>query len=159
VHVGQSSGLDAHVPAIAAQAKLSYDFSVRRDGPHRRAIGPHCFLASVSGSDLGEGEAHAVAQELQDAGARWVLVTRGREGALLFGDGTHFAVTPEPVAPVDTLGAGDAFIARTLYGLLAGETPEALLSGAASLAARACLYYGAVGHAAPLALPASYKGP
>lgn len=159
VHVGQSSGLDAHVPAIAAQAKLSYDFSVRRDSAHRHTIGPHCFLASVSGGDLSEDEAHAIAHELQDAGSRWVLITRGRDGALLFHEDRHYAVKPKPVTPVDTLGAGDAFIARTLYGLLAGETPDTLLAEAATLAASACLYYGAVGHAAPLALPASYKGP
>lgn len=157
-HVGQSSGLDAHIPAIAARARLSYDFSVRRDRPHRLAIAPHCHLASASGGDLDEREAQAIARELMDAGAQWVLVTRGREGALLFTGERNFAVKPTPIIPVDTLGAGDAFIARTLYGLLAEEPPERLLAEAANLAAQACLYYGAVGHAAPLALPTSYKG-
>lgn len=157
VHVGQSSGLDAHIQAIAACAQLSYDFSVRRDRPHRLAIGPHCFLASVSGGDLEDHEANAIAHELVQAGAQWVLITRGRHGAFLFNGGHCFVAKPNPVTPVDTLGAGDAFIARTLYGLIAGETPNTLLSEAATFAARTCLYFGAVGHAAPLVLPASYK--
>ena len=158
VHVGQSSGLDTHIPTIALRSKLSYDFSVRRDAPHRRVIGPHCFLASVSGSDLSERETLAISGELQDAGSEWVLITRGREGALLFHGHECYTVGTKLVKPVDTLGAGDAFIARTLFGLLAGESPNSLLAEAASLAANACLYYGAVGHAALLALPESYKG-
>ncbi|TJX04127.1 MAG: ribokinase, partial [Mesorhizobium sp.] len=51
------------------------------------------------------------------------------------------------VEPVDTLGAGDTFIARTLFGLLKGETPQDILGHAAEAAAATCKYYGAIGHA------------
>ena len=56
VHIGQSSGLDAYVADAAEKSRLSYDFSTRRDPGHRRRIAPHCFLATVSGGDLSEGE-------------------------------------------------------------------------------------------------------
>ncbi|NHT76924.1 ribokinase, partial [Rhizobiaceae bacterium CRRU44] len=65
VHIGQSSGLDAHVPQAAGQTRLSYDFSTRRDADHRKAIAPFCFLASVSAGDLDRAEALAIAQELR----------------------------------------------------------------------------------------------
>lgn len=152
VHVGQSSGLDAFLPGIVASARLSYDFSTRRDAAHRHAIAPHCFLASISGGDLSRTEAESLARETGAAGADWTLVTRGDEGALLYGAGRMFAVPAAPAALVDTLGAGDTFIARTLYGLVKGEAPPALLSAAAAAAAETCRYYGAVGYPAPIAL-------
>jgi fructoselysine 6-kinase len=152
VHIGQSSGLDAHIGAAAAQTLLSYDFSTRRDPDHRRAIAPLCFLASVSGGDLARDEALAVAAELREGGARWVLVTRGSEGAMLLGAEGLFEVPASPADLVDTLGAGDTFIARTLYGLVAGETPPVLLSQAAAAAAETCRYFGAVGYGAPISL-------
>lgn len=151
-HVGQSSHLDSHVASIAASTRLSYDFSTRRDRAHRLAIAPSCFLASVSGSDLTEDQIHALAAEFLGEGAHWVLLTRGRTGAALFGEDRYWSVPALPIEPVDTLGAGDAFIARTLIGLLAGENPEALLAAAAQAAAETCRYYGAVGHPAPLEL-------
>lgn len=152
VHIGQSSGLDDHLAAAAAQTFLSYDFSTRRDPDHRRTIAPLCFLASVSGGDLSRHEALAMAGELREGGARWVLVTRGSEGAMLLGAEGLFEVPASPAELVDTLGAGDTFIARTLYGLVAGEPPQALLLAAAVAAAETCRYLGAVGHGAPIAL-------
>jgi fructoselysine 6-kinase len=156
-HVGQSSRLDDFIPKIARATRLSYDFSIRRDSPHRRLIGPFCFLASLSGSGLRDGEIEDVTAELREAGAEWVLVTRGSEGARLYGRLGYFAVAATPVDPVDTLGAGDAFIARTLVGLLDGEAPERSLAAAADAAAQTCRYFGAVGHASPLALPATFR--
>jgi fructoselysine 6-kinase len=152
VHIGQSSGLDNHVAAAAAQTLLSYDFSTRRDPGHRRAIAPHCFLASVSGGDLTSDEAVAVATELREGGAKWALITRGSKGAILLGAEGQFEVPASPAELVDTLGAGDTFIARTLYGLVAAETPQILLSAAAIAAAETCRYFGAIGHGAPIAL-------
>jgi fructoselysine 6-kinase len=148
VHVGQSSGLDAHLAAIAAQAPLSYDFSTRRDAAHRRAIAPLCFLASVSGGDLPPHAVRAIGDELLQAGAKWVLVTLGKGGAFLSHAQERFYVASSQVDAVDTLGAGDTFIARTLFGLLDGEGPQTLLEAAAIAAARTCEYFGAIGYGA-----------
>ncbi|WP_119389243.1 PfkB family carbohydrate kinase [Taklimakanibacter lacteus] len=154
VHVGQSSGLDAHVAAIAKRAPLSYDFSTRREPRHRRTIAPLCFLAALSGGDLSEEEVAAVSGELLSCGAKWVLVTRGKQGAVLAHGDARWSVAAHPVEAVDTLGAGDTFIARTLYGLLAEEKPDQILSAAALAAADTCRYFGAVGHGAPIAIAA-----
>jgi fructoselysine 6-kinase len=150
VHVGQSSGLDRFVPAIAAAAPLSYDFSVRRDAAHREAIGPFCFLSSISGGDIPADEAESIADHLLALGSQWVLVTRGGEGAMLARAGAGFRVAAAPADAVDTLGAGDAFTARILFGLMRGEPPQTALEAASIAAARTCEYFGAVGHGAPL---------
>lgn len=152
VHIGQSSGLDAFVEAAASKTRLSYDFSTRRDGDHRRSIAPLCFLASVSGGGLSHNEALALLEELRTAGATWALVTRGEEGAILAGEGQVFSVPAAPAELTDTLGAGDTFIARTLYGLLQRETPSVLLAEAAKAASQTCRYYGAIGYPAPIVL-------
>jgi fructoselysine 6-kinase len=154
VHVGQSSGLDPYIARIAAAAPLSYDFSIRRDRSHRQRIAPMCYLASLSGGDLDQREAAAIGTELIEAGARWALVTRGREAAILTSRDGWFAVEPVLVEPVDTLGAGDSFIAGTLYGLLMGDAPERILAEAANNAAATCLHFGAFGRGAPIAVPA-----
>ncbi len=157
VHVGQSSGLDGHLAQIAQRAPLSYDFSTRRDRSHRQSIAPLCFLASVSGGDLSSDDVLAIIAELMDAGAKWVLVTRGRHGAVLANASSHWSVAADPIQAVDTLGAGDTFIARTLYGLLTGEPPDQILRAAAEAAADTCRYYGAIGHGAPIAISADIE--
>lgn len=154
VHVGQSSGLDAYLQEFAAKALLSYDFSTRRDSEHRREIAPLCFLASISGSDLSSDATIEVSSELLEAGTKWVLVTRGRQGASLFSGTDRFDIDARPTNLIDTLGAGDTFIARVLYGLVSGETPETLLQAAAAAAAETCRYFGAVGHGVAIDLQA-----
>jgi fructoselysine 6-kinase len=154
VHIGQSSGLDDHLDRFAAGARLSYDFSTRRDPAHRARIAPLCFLASLSAGDLGRGAAHDLLGQTLAAGARWCLVTRGEQGAMLGRNGEIHETPARPVEVVDTLGAGDTFIARTLVGLIRGEEPDLTLAEAARAAAETCSRAGAVGHGAPLAVKA-----
>jgi fructokinase len=65
----------------------------------------------------------------QSLGPRVVVVTEGSQGARGIGaDGQPFQVPGRPVAVVDTVGAGDAFMAGLIdalerSGLLAGEQP------------------------------------
>lgn len=152
VHIGQSSGLDGFVKRASGATRLSYDFSTRRDQAHRTEIAPFCLLASVSGGDLSRQEALDILQELTEAGAKWALITRGDEGAILAGEGQLFEVPAAPAELVDTLGAGDTFIARTLCGLVTGEPPMKILEAAARAAAETCRYFGAVGYPSPIVL-------
>lgn len=60
-------------------------------------------------------------------GCEVICITRGGQGALLF-DGEQLIEHPGyTVDVVDTVGAGDAFLAALLSGLLAGRAPEATL--------------------------------
>lgn len=150
VHTGRSSHVNAWIEHFASLTRVSYDFATIRDENRIADIAPHCFLAGFSGGDLGRDEALALAGMALKHGAEWVVITRGEEGALLAGhDGIHEAAAV-PVRPVDTLGAGDTFIARTLVGLLRKEAPETILSEAAEAAAQTCLSPGAFGHGVPM---------
>jgi ribokinase len=67
---------------------------------------------------------------------RWVVVTRGREGADAYGSAAALHVAARPAKQVDATGAGDAFAAGLISGLLAGyEIREAMELGAAQGAA------------------------
>ena len=160
VHIGQSSGLDDHLPAFAAAARLSYDFSTKREHLRFDEIAALCFLASFSGGGLSDTEARDLLARASARGAQWALVTRGERGALLAGEGRIFEVAAHPCEVTDTLGAGDTFIAHTLVGLLDGRSPDAVLAEAARAAAETCTRVSAIGHGAPMNLgPAPASAP
>lgn len=150
VHTGRSSHVDAHLPAFAERARLSFDFAVIRDRARIARIAPFTFLASFSGGDLDDPGVADLQAAARAAGATWCLVTRGGRGASLAGPGGTVAVPAAPARLVDTLGAGDAFIARTLVGLLRAEAPDALMRVAALAAAETCGHLGSFGHPAPI---------
>ena len=62
-------------------------------------------------------------------------MTRGAAGAALWLDGAQFAVDGITVEVVDAVGAGDAFAAALLDGLLRGRAPGDALARAYRLGA------------------------
>lgn len=93
-------------------------------------------LALLTGLPVStEEEISAAAQSLFAHGIGKVVVTLGARGARLV---TAEGVTSIPalaVRPVDTTGAGDAFIGAFAHFLAAGEAPEQALTQAAGYAA------------------------
>jgi len=79
-------------------------------------------------------------------GLTWVIVTRGGDGALLWtADGAELEMAPPAkIEVVDTVGAGDAFSAVCVAGLLAGWDEDETLRRAAEFAAEVCGQRGAV---------------
>jgi fructoselysine 6-kinase len=100
VHVGQSSGLDAHLERFARKSRLSYDFSTRRDTAHRATVAPHCFLASISGGDLSREEGLQMVKQVIAGGASWCLLTRGEKGAMLASKSAVFEIPAAPTIVV-----------------------------------------------------------
>jgi fructokinase len=99
-----------------------------------------------------KARATALAEEF-DCGT--VCVTRGREGAALWRDGRW---TEEPGYEVDvrdTVGAGDAFLALVLAGLLDGADDRVILRHANLIGAYVATQSGAV----PLDQPAAISPP
>lgn len=154
VHVGATSGLDAVIPAFGRLTRVSYDFAIFRDAEHIERIAPHTFLATFSGGSLDDAEASGLADRALDAGAVYALVTRGERGALLATRGKRWTTPAAPATVVDTLGAGDTFVACVLVGVLRGDDVDALLAAAARAAAETCAAPGAFGRGIPIALSA-----
>lgn len=69
--------------------------------------------------------------ELHDMGPTWVCVTEGAGGATLSHiDGGRWAADAPSVDVVDTVGAGDAFCAALIDGLMNDEDPAGVLQRA-----------------------------
>ena len=89
------------------------------------------------------------ARGLLSQGPRLVAVTLGAEGSYVVdGEGEHrIAVVPATV--VDTTGAGDAYAAGFLYGLLTGRKADDAGRFGSVLAARCVTSFGATAHTIP----------
>jgi len=147
VHSSCFSYLEPELPRIRGIAQgLSFDFSTGREMPYFASICPLVTLAFLSASDLSDAETEALIASVHSMGAPMVCVTQGERGAV-FSTGTRLIRQGIVQAKVvDTMGAGDAFIAGFLAARIQGASIEDALPHAATCAARACEWRGAFGH-------------
>jgi 2-dehydro-3-deoxygluconokinase len=75
-------------------------------------------------------------------GASEVVIKLGREGCFALIEGQTFTVPAIPVVAIDTVGAGDAFVAGYLAERCAGAVPMARLTTGVQAGAFACLGLG-----------------
>lgn len=148
VHTGECSMVEQDLPQIAAAARLlSFDFS-ERPWSYVQAYAQYADIAIVSAA--GAGSPAELAARIAALGPATVAVTQGAAGATLLVNGRTLHAPAGSGAVVDTLGAGDAFIARLLVGLARDEEIELVLSAATSYATLTCGSYGAFGYESPL---------
>ena len=121
----------ASLLGAARWAKLNDDELRRLAG----AEPPDPAAADLELTAAGLADRHDLAQ---------VVVTCGEDGAFLWADGRWVAGRPPlAVKVVDTVGAGDAFSAVWLAGVLGGWPPEVTLARALEFAAALCTVRGA----------------
>ncbi|GAA1724459.1 PfkB family carbohydrate kinase [Nonomuraea sp. AD125B] len=149
-HSSYSAALEEQLPAVAERVPLSFDFDAHTGDDYAAALIPYVTYAFFSASHLSEAQTADLLRWACAKGARAALATRGAGGARLF-DGHELLVEPAvPVDVVDTLGAGDTFIAHALAGLSAGLGGREILRRAVTRAAEVCTSLGAFGHPSPL---------
>lgn len=91
------------------------------DSPQLIDLLRHTDICQVSLDEPGAyGEAPDIARSLIDRGASTVLVTMGAEGCTVAQSGQAFSVRPPAVEVIDGYGAGAAFSAGVIYGVLNG---------------------------------------
>jgi sugar/nucleoside kinase (ribokinase family) len=121
---------DAHVPGIEALLP-SVDFPI--------------VSRSFAEEPSGDVSVSAALEALVRGGARMAVVTLGEEGAVARVGGRLIRSPGFEVAARDTTGAGDAFRAGFLWGLLEGRDAEGTLACAHAVAALNCTGLGAQG--------------
>jgi fructokinase len=94
------------------------------------------------------------AEDLQSKTRAVFAITLGKEGTLLGLNGTTTTIESIPVKPVDTTGAGDAFVGAVLYQLsdkpfkvmsnLSLEEWKKIIYNGNKAGARTCEYLGAM---------------
>jgi fructoselysine 6-kinase len=150
-HSSIYSRLEDELPRLHAAAPLlSFDYSSEYDDAYIARTAPHLDIAFLSDAGRDEEACRSLARLVASYGPSQVVITRGAEGALAF-DGNEFLSQGIVAADVvDTLGAGDGFIAGFLMARLQDQPASAALVRGAECAAEVCSYRGAFGHEAPL---------
>ena len=101
------------------------------------------FLSFPSGSD---DDVQALGARCASSGPATVVITRGRQSAYAWRNGVCETLAPQPVAVVDTLGAGDGFIAAFLVASLRQDSLGHALAAGMKNAAGVCGRFGAFGY-------------
>ncbi|MDR6228698.1 ribokinase [Pseudomonas sp. SORGH_AS199] len=117
IDCGQRLGIPVLLNPAPAVADLSAAHLARLD----YFVPNETELALVSGLPVQDREsAFAAARVLAGRGIRHVVVTLGASGALYVGEEGEFSLPGQPVAAIDTTGAGDAFIGCFAHGRVQG---------------------------------------
>jgi fructoselysine 6-kinase len=162
MHSTYRSGLEDVLPELARRGRVSFDFSSHVADGYADDLLPFVHVAEFSAAALDDRDCAELTRWASARGPAYVLVTRGSKGAMLFDGAVSVSVGAASSTVIDSLGAGDSFIGRTLYGLIHGEPAQVLLPASARAAARTCATWGAFGYgrdASSFAAPASGDSP
>lgn len=147
---GPRAALDAAIDAARdAGTMVSFDVN-HRSRLWSPALAVTAYRAIAARADLvfagedeaelltGERDARRQADAIAALGPAQVVIKRGADGAIALVDGERAEQAAFPVQAVDTVGAGDAFVAGYLAELLAGAPLADRLRTAAACGALAC---------------------
>jgi fructoselysine 6-kinase len=146
VHSGECSVLEDQLSRIASACTVSFDFAERPES-YVLPLLPLVKIATFSRAGIATSEAERLLLWAQRHGPDTVVVTRGAAGSSVAKGDEIWHIDAEQATVVDTLGAGDAYIAQFLTALVAGESGEASGKAASGYAARVCGEFGAFGFA------------
>lgn len=148
-HTGETSRLDGQLPEIRERVAISFDFS-DRDLDYATSVLPFVKVAAFSRAGAKDTEIARVLDIAHSAGVELVTITQGARGATVSNGDEVFFVPAVAVDAVDTLGAGDAFVARLTCRVLSAIPLAEAGKDAAQYSALICGTRGAFGHARPI---------
>ncbi len=121
IHSSCYSAIEPELPRMhGVGVPLSYDFSEDSSDEYLEKNCPHVDIACMSCGKRGEEDIRALISRVHGYGPYLVIATRGSLGAMVSYNGIIYEQSPCLVQAVDTMGAGDSFIAAFLVGFLDG---------------------------------------
>ena len=124
-------------------AKIAFDCADRPDDPIMQKVLPYVsylFFSADEDSDALREKMKA----LRDKGPLSVTATLGASGSLTLDEtGFTFCEAEKADAAIDSMGAGDSYIAGFLYGVLNGYSAYECMRQGSKLASKALAYHGA----------------
>lgn len=147
IHTSIYSGIEDLLPILKnTKVRISFDYSNDYSEEYIKKTIAYVDYAFFSGSEIPESNIREFQKKISSMGPELVLVTKGDKGAYLYYRGQYYEQSIVETEVIDTLGAGDGFIARFLVGILKEEDIQEALLNSAKEAAKVCGYYGALGH-------------
>lgn len=131
VHAGIWGRVDPYLAQLKQAGKLvSFDFADKWDSPLWHTLPPSLSYAFASASE----DTPALRERMHQVvtlGAGTLVVTLGAAGSLAYDGQRFYHQAAQPVEVVDTMGAGDAFIAGFLCAIARGfDIADAMEQGA-----------------------------
>lgn len=148
-HTSCYSNLEYELPELSKICRVSFDFSDRKEKEYLERTCPCLTFAFFSGGDMEEEECRSLLRQAHGLGTKIAGVTRGSKGAVFFDGKTFYSQGIKKVEAIDTMGAGDSFIAGFLTAWGDGKTMEEALDFAAGCSAVTCTVHGGFGHPHP----------
>lgn len=147
IHSSIYSKLEGEIANIASVSKItSFDFSDEFDRFYLKAVAPSVDIAILSDPEGSQGSIKTLCKEVASLGPSTVIVTQGAKGATCYNAGNFYAQAIIETEIVDTLGAGDGFIAGFLMSRLNNDSIPDAMKKAAQYAGTVCGFKGAFGH-------------
>lgn len=117
----------------AGGARIAFDFATKYESPVIDIAIPHVDYAFFAWDDEDEDALRKFMMKMYEKGPGVVIVTRGDRGSIAYDGETFTEYGIVPCKVVDTMGAGDSFIAGFLFGILQGKAlKECMHMGAAN---------------------------
>lgn len=146
-HTSCYSGIEPELAGLASKTEVSFDFSTRNEDDYIAQVCPHARFAFFSGAALTENKLDSIIKSCHAFGAEIVGITLGSRGALFSRRGQrYFQPVKAAERVVDTMGAGDSFIAGFLTRFYESGDMAASLDFAAGRAAVTCGFFGGFGY-------------
>lgn len=124
--------------------KTAFDCATRPEDPESQTAMPYTDYLFFSSDDGDVPAVRALMKEYQSRGPELVVAMLGEHGSLCY-DGAEFhkfGIVPCDDL-VDSMGAGDSYIAGFLFGIIEGLSIEAAMEKGAANATQTLKYFGA----------------
>lgn len=149
-HTSCFSNLEYELSNLAKICEVSFDFSDEFDTDYLKMVCPYLTYGFFSASDKSEGQCIDLLKTAHRYGTKIVGVTRGSKGAMFFDGKKIYTQEVKYVKAVDTMGAGDSFIAGFLTSYGDYKDMIKALDYAAITASKTCLVRGGFGNPYPM---------
>ena len=150
IHTSYYGKTDLYLESLKSpNTIISFDFTDEFTPDYLNKFIQFVDIAILSISNIELDSIETFMENLHSKGPEIIICTKGEYGAYLF-DGSIYHQPSINVEVVDTLGAGDGFIARFLVEYLKQTNTKEALKKAAQSASEVCLYYGAFERGIPI---------
>jgi fructoselysine 6-kinase len=153
-HTSIYSYIENQLPELHQVSQLlSFDYSSNWSREYLEKTLPYVDAAFLSAPHLTTPELERLMRWIHDQNKILVVATRGEKGSTAYNGEKILHQSVKETKVVDTLGAGDSYIARILYETQRGTELQEAMGLAAESAVETCKHLGAWGYGVPIEDP------